>query len=108
MNLINALTLTNTFRLKGDFCTNFPDKINDHSLKLLCKVHDILYTRYELLTGNDINLLTIVNIRHSATRLEADEQLFNMVMELTKHDSLALLMFLGIRIFGKKYWRKTL
>jgi len=105
LTLINALLLVKTYRLNGDFCTNFPDKIGSHSIKLACKLHDIQYTNRFRLTFKDLKMLEDAKREHVEFREEGDDYLYDDV-KLMSHSAIAMIMWVGVKFFGKRYWRK--
>lgn len=100
-----AISLINTYRLNGDFCTNFPDKIGHHSLKLACKLHDIQYTKYALLKKGDKAMLNSAKRRHVLAKKAGDLFLYDDITR-DSHRGIGALMWLGVFLFGGKYWRK--
>jgi len=80
------------FKKFQDYCSNFPDKILGKNYSYCCYIHDMHYS--------DIPLAS-----EKMTRLKADNALFGCVRR-KRGLVVASLMWIGVRIFGGKYYRR--
>jgi len=79
--------------IKGkDYCTNFPDSILGKSYAYCCYIHDVHYSNQP--------------VALEMTRLIADNMLFKCVRK-KRGLLVATLIWLGVRIFGAKYYKRT-
>lgn len=84
---------------QDNFCTAFPDKILGTDISQCCKAHDDAYSE------QPVALVTI-------TRHEADVELMNCVKEAFPTNTflaivIPLLMFAGVRIAGRLFYKKN-
>jgi hypothetical protein len=72
-----------------DYCTLWPDRLFGLDWSACCRLHDIAYGSVA-----------------TASKAQADQALFQCVLEVTGWHSFAAVMFVGVSVFGWIFFKK--
>ena len=101
------------FRKSKDYCTAFADGFLNWDWKKACYYHDVAYTKMVNLSEEEWAQYLEAHTTLPAnldgdflTRLEADGIFYWDIVESGSPEVIALLMWAGVRLFGRSRWRR--